>query len=798
MLSQQIAQGVPELSEQELETIYRGLMDSSPYELRQIDGLLSSPEQTGLLISDGSWSERASTVRKERLMVLDERVRALQAGTGLDTTHEDGAISKSKTRDVQAHTARDVLDRVVQLHATDGTEPRTASIQVEEEQDLPRGLLTRSEWQDLVLACAEDGSVEDVMRALEAMQRYVPLKNGDIMSRLLARCADEGRPRDAMALAQFAKQNALPLSTFGHHHVLRSLVPDHPEMAVQHLHALEAAGYTPLIESYTVVIDRLLSPESPSHLVSRGWDLYAHTRLVSHPTPSADLFTTMIQACSRSAVPSPERALDLFTEMTADNNLVPSEKTYNAVIRTCTREGSIENYFEGLRLMKRMLDDNIMPTRHTFHALLEGARRHGDLARARWMLVKMVGIGGESVPDANTFGLVFQTYAAYKLPVRGNVPATRKEGDELVASRTMSSKEDGGTASKADTVARDGGFDGDSAGQEAHETESTASKEVIELLGQDSLFYPGPLPQTTADLLREARTLFYQCVNDRQASARDFATNQDGRRSKAFSKVRATPFLLNSFQTVLARQAPFNDFVEFFDRTWADLDVRKNRFTFEEAMVRSETAKNRDAGLKFARRVFEEWQKQVELAGAIDSTVHEAEGRQTVEGQSDGVGQGANVSRMWASMIRNLARCFKLEEAKALLQRFYEAHSPAKIVQHAHDEIVQARTALPRQPSLVRLSSPLYPETTMGSKSRLVRDQVHVPFILFEHVKVLHLRLANIEDEEGVKLVAKVCGDYAKAVKMAKSIREHGAPLVDEDRRGEKQQQQKVAAEETF
>ncbi|KAK4051815.1 hypothetical protein OIV83_002520 [Microbotryomycetes sp. JL201] len=788
---QQIAQSLPEWSDQELETVYRGLMNSTPHELRQIEGLLDAPDQTGLLLSDGAWSEKASLDRTDRLRLLNARVDSLRLGNHAQADTPQSSIEQTR---VSASSPQEILNKVIQLHV--GRQPTfsasslTSSLRVEDQQDLPRGLLTRSEWQDVVLACAEEGSVQDVMRALEAMQQYVPLQNGEILARLLEKCADEGRPRDAMALAHFAKENALPLSTIAHHHVLRSLVPDHPEMAVQHLHSLEAAGYTPLIESYTVVIDRLLSPESPPYLVSRGWDLYAHTRLVSHPTPSAKLFTTMIQACSRSAVPSPERALDLFTEMTTDNNLVPSEETYNAVIRTCTREGSLENYFEGLRLMRQMLDENIMPTKHTFHALLEGARRHGDLARARWMLVKMVGVGGHSAPDANTLGLVFQTYSTYRTPIRGAIAAkTRVQAEIAVSGSQRDSGESSVLGETAQEPVRAGDDDSEAAGGDAH---LDSKGEMIELLGEDSLFYPGPLPQTTSEVLQEARILFLQCSQHRIRDS-DVAP----RRSASFADVRPTTFLLNSYQSVLARHAPFNDFVQFFDAEWTGLNIRKNRFTFEEAMLRSETAKNREAGLAFARKVFEEWKEVSQLARhARNPEPRVANGVESECGHSDDqtdVGQGVNVSRMWASMIRHLARCFQLDDAKALLQRFYEQYPPGDIIKQAHMQSVQARS-LPRQPSLVRMSSSLYPETIVGSKGRLF-GQDHVPYLLFEQVKVLHLRLANIEDEQGVKLVAQVCGDYAKAVKVADKIRNEALPLVgDKVGRTDKVQQERTRA----
>lgn len=439
-----------------------------------------------------------------------------------------------------------------------------------------------------------------------------------------------------------SSSESLPMSVTSHHHLLSTLLPSHPELALKHLYSLEASGHTPLLATYTSVIRTLLAPNSPPHLYSRGWDLYAHTRLVSHPVPDVDLYSEMIQACSRGPHPSPERALDLFIEMTVDNNLPPSEKAYNGVIRACAKEGSQPNYFEALRLMRQMLDTNVMPSRYTFHAVLEGAMRHGDLARARWMLVKMVGMGGGSTPDSSTMGLVFQTYAAHRPPVshttagrvRAPAPFPPPSTDVSPAEQVASPQSSPYTA--VDSPAPSSNLSTE------ERTTSSSSADIIELLGESSLFYPGPLPQSTDELVREARNLLMQCVGaDALSSTTDAPPPSH---LSMFPAVKPTPFLLNSYLSVLGNHAPFPEMVDFFNTTYSRLGVQKNRHSFERVMERCEVAKNRELGLKMARETFAEWQLW------LTSEVEEDGVKKPVERS------GNNISAMWSSMIRVLAR----------------------------------------------------------------------------------------------------------------------------------------------
>lgn len=417
---------------------------------------------------------------------------------------------------------------------------------------------------------------------------------------------------------------------------------------------MEALGYTPLPSTYTSIVSRLLSPSSPPALIRKGWDLYAHSRLVSHPVPSIELYSTMIQACSRGTHPSPERAVDLFTELTEDNRLPPSELAYNGVIRACSREGSQEYYFEALRFMRKMLDENIEPSRYTFHALLEGAKRHGDLARARWMLVKMVGVGGKVAPDQNTLGLVFQTYAAF-----------RPEGGKKREKIKIEEIEDKGRPSTVLKAEQDP--TNLALSRPSISKEDAGPLALIELLGEASLFYPGPLPQTSSQVLLEAQNLMIQIVGPSALSLSPDTTPPTS--TSMFPEVKPSTFLLNAYLSILNSHSTLSASLDFFNTAFDETGIDKNRYSFELMMKRCEVGKVGKEEVEKSKGVFEEWLKwsSEECSAVTELRQRKEEGEVMEEMELERVGRearewekerrnGRNVSKVWGGLIRVLAK----------------------------------------------------------------------------------------------------------------------------------------------
>ncbi len=77
-------------------------------------------------------------------------------------------------------------------------------------------------------------------------------------------------------------------------------------------------------------------------------------RYVAHPIPDTHLYTVMIRACA--SPPEPERALDLWTELTHDRAVEPNTSAYNAIIYACARSGEKQYVQQALRLAKEMMD----------------------------------------------------------------------------------------------------------------------------------------------------------------------------------------------------------------------------------------------------------------------------------------------------------------------------------------------------------------------------------------------------------------------------------------------------------
>jgi len=141
----------------------------------------------------------------------------------------------------------------------------------------------------------------------------------------------------------------------------------------------------------------------------------------------------IIESCSNVILPEPERALDLWTEMTIDNKIPPDVHSFNAIIHAV---GAVKKfYLESFKLMRQMLDfyhtsvpDSAQramytPNRATFENLLVGAKKNGDIARTRWILTEMIRFSnhpgmrnnGEDIsPTARTMVSIFNAYAASK------------------------------------------------------------------------------------------------------------------------------------------------------------------------------------------------------------------------------------------------------------------------------------------------------------------------------------------------------------------------------------------------
>lgn len=118
--------------------------------------------------------------------------------------------------------------------------------------------------------------------------------------------------------------------------------------------------------------------------------------------------------------------------------------------------------------------------------------------------------------------------------------------------------------------------------------------------------------------------------------------------------------------------------------------------------------------------------------------------------------------------LRN--RAYKEDEALAVLQRFVRTYPPTSLRSPIRPSSPIPTSALaPPWPSAlafpavpVRLSSPLYLETSPSL------DPLRAPHLTFFDLALLHKRLADVEDKDGLALVKWAAKSYEGSIRMAK------------------------------
>ena len=335
--------------------------------------------------------------------------------------------------------------------------------------------------------------------------------------------------------------------------------------AIANLKQHEHAG-TPLAQkAYQVVLHHLnfgsptYRPDSHSRALAR--DLFAHMRLMAHPTPDRELYRDMITACAASSDPSPERARDLWLEMTTEGDAParePEKEDYNAIIRALST--SKDDYLEGFDIFRQMLskhqdavrvpfDDTpratfskYIPTLRTFSALLQGTKRAGDLERTRWLLLEMVKLVQAASlqtnveiagPDANIMADVFHAYATWIPKPQKPLKTTDSTGD--VQSELEGLSEAEGDYSNVDmTPLRN-------ASDEEPETDLQVGSDTV------PHYTPSPLPHTHAQAVSEATGIWERLLYDVKAARAGKATLIE----YPFSQVWLSQRVITAYQSVI-------------------------------------------------------------------------------------------------------------------------------------------------------------------------------------------------------------------------------------------------------
>jgi hypothetical protein len=386
------------------------------------------------------------------------------------------------------------------------------------------------------------------------------------------------------------------------------------------------------IAAYHAVIAGLIkspSPNAPRRALA--WDMFAHMRYVAHPTPSKELYATMIAACAKSSEPDAERASDLFIEMTVDKKLEPTTETYAALISVYAKTKA--TVIEAFRMASQMMDIRrdadgvplLRPNRTIWMSLLEAAKRLGDLQRTHRLLTQMsqeqLASPSHLPPLIDDWAMrhVFHAYSAYR-------PPFRREYAPLQSQSAVDETSEHSTATQ-------------------EEEASVPDKSVNRYI----------LPQTSHEVLQEAETLFAQIL----AQQRTESTPPDS--ASIFRGVRVTSQLLSAYlgvhfsHSISTEQAV----AKIFDlHSQFDLDIPiETVLKSLQRIGKAQTAERTPIILEIAEKLWARFQNV--LQGTSEGTtdmrwirVLSTPPEQTIGGGTNPSLSASDIARSWSAMIR--------------------------------------------------------------------------------------------------------------------------------------------------
>ncbi|EIW69921.1 hypothetical protein TREMEDRAFT_29866 [Tremella mesenterica DSM 1558] len=797
-LSAQLTADLPELDEQALRSFYAALVLTGSEEDGSSVPRIMAPE-----LKRQKRSTDVLTTVEQRLL---EMAIGQQGDTSLDNMSESrtqmGLAQRMETGEMISAGSSEVHQRVTQLLGTLSVDadPKTPT-------SVPLGILSRGEWEVLLQEYVNRHDPSGAERVLQLVESHgMSLKEGYILD-IMNIYAKFGRPHEIMRLQEiYVPQDLIvpPISDVLIRAHLQTTPPDY-QAAISILKQHETFG-SPLSQtSYNFILHHLTSSsphhQPTSHTRALAWDLFTHMRLTAHPIPTTKIYNTMILACSVSSDPQPERARDLWIEMT-EGGIIPQREEYDAIIRAlCSTR---KDYLEGFDLLRQMLakhtdatfrpfeDDgelsgrwsNYVPTVNTFTALLEGTKRAGDLMRARWALTEVVKLmrsveelgHGERewlgwVNDELLSG-VFMTYAAWKPPV------SRKMLKEVAqTSENIGPKHDNSKEIRADRgVPQDDLFEVDMMG-ELYDISS--SSEAIASVSTTDDQDNNHMPMTSSDALREAEALFVRLVQDISSS------NHDG----VFSHVQLGPKLVNSYLSVhLAHSSSLELARNTWEATWSQVSTRPNGWSYLQALERCSrgrmSSEDRDTALSWGEELWKEyiffanhWDHQAQqqtlhsqylshsfsLGPIHDSSTSQSSSDTTQVRRLFLAGLGPRqVEKTWRARIRLLTLSEHLDQALDNLKDFYTLYPPEKIT--------MGYTPVQDMGLAVR-----------ATDRTIVAEPDIPPHMLFEDVDVLHQRLVRDERWEEVAWLKWVLKGWEEALKRRRKWRMRG---VGEGRKG--------------
>ncbi|KAF9484173.1 hypothetical protein BDN70DRAFT_798221 [Pholiota conissans] len=604
----------------------------------------------------------------------------------------------------------------------------------------PLSVLSIREFQALMRQSlnAQDFRASEIV--LEIMKKSDLPLSSDNLTTFLEMYAVSGNIKAAdELLANFLTETPTELQRHLHiqTHLRATPLDEIPTSAMDLLHQYEEQSVPAPMHTYTSVITALLS--RPLSLArAQAWDIFSHMRYVAHPYPDVVLYTQMIRACASPVSvrysSEPEKALDLWTEMTVDRKIRPTVGSYNAVILACARSGEKVYVNEAFRLARQMLDSHrdaqgvssFRPDRKTFCALLEGAKRTGNLARARWILAEMVAPKRENDPNAIDTEIdeeimmhIFNAYASYKPPVF-------KRAETASGSNPVGSQQE----PTAMHVALN---------ESSQNAEAEASL-VVENQDENPSFAHIP-PQMHAEVIREVKILLNRIIDERKG-LEPVATASLPIADQKFRHVEITSRLLGAYLSVFYKHASLDASRELFWKLFDDFDVPRTPRICVEALERCGNARRgheRTTVVPFADQLWEQWIVQEDSASRAGKPL-----------------PSRLVERAHIAMIRTLAVTENVDRALSQLKAFAAKYPPNEVRTPApKPNFRSTRTSLVGHRPLVRMTS-----------AAEVPDDYVPPLVTFRDVEILHHRLIDYSRKKDIAYVTWLCKAYEWALRV--------------------------------
>ncbi|WWC72528.1 uncharacterized protein I206_106490 [Kwoniella pini CBS 10737] len=647
--------------------------------------------------------------------------------------------------------------------------------------NIPLGLVSKREWNVLFDEFIQKADARGAEALLDVMTLHgIPVEE-DKIGQIISVDATAGRVDEVGRLTSELAQSGMQINDNHKDLYILSLLqqnPSQPEIAISQITSAEIASQPYPQSSYKVILKHLTQPspifQPNSHSRALAWDLFTNMRLVAHPTPSRELYTTMIKTCADSNQPEPERARDLWIEMTESEKIQPTREEYSAIIRAL---GSTKkDYLEAFDLLRQMLAKHhditytpfaegledipkfseYVPTLETFVGLLEGTKRAGDMNRARWILTETVKLArtGQILKskewkdgiDADLLSGVFMTYASWKPLVRRGVVKLRDQDEQMTETQVEQTPD----------IAHSGQVSVEN--QEEEWLDVNVMEELVESSSHNSQAveeHPNsqpdlPLtPQSSADALREATALFQRLLDDiaSPSSSTDYLP---------FKNVVLGPKLINSYISVhLAHSSSLASTKQVYEDVWQTVlkltngEVKPNGWTYMQILEKCAHGNrggindsDRSVAFEWGKLIWEEYLKWFEINSKKLEEIIEPSIKERKKWLM-GLGN-RQIERIWKSIIKIYAlhgkNNFDIKKSFEIFENFYKIYSPEEIIKsYKPFKIIN--------------------EFKIKSSSTTNLLEINVPpYLIFNDIKLLYEKLLKNDDndDENIKIKNKL------------------------------------------